>query len=261
MPTPKLEGRVTLVTGGGRGIGRAIAIAMAREGAKVVVAARSEDELNDVADTITDEDGSSAVVTVDLSDRSQANTLVARAAEPFGHVDVLINNAGIGSSSDPRPFVDYRDEFWDLTMELNLNTPYVLSKAALPHMIAQGWGRIVTVASTNSRHPNLHATAYTASKHGLLGLMRSIALEVASQGVTVNCICPGPVQTKMNNLRVQYDVDRLGRDMAEYEKAMTLVGGRLEPGDIAPIAVLLASDDARMITGQAYNVDGGVNMA
>ena len=128
-------------------------------------------------------------------------------------------------------------------------------------MIKQGWGRIVTVASTNSRHPNLHATAYTASKHGLLGLMRSIALEVSGQGVTVNCICPGPVETKMNTLRVEYDTERLGLDRGEYEKNMTLVGGRLVPDDIVPVAVLLASDDARMITGQAYHVDGGVFMA
>lgn len=258
---PKLDGRVALVTGAGRGIGRAIAVALSREGAKVVVAARSEDELQKLVDEVAASGGSAASMTVDLSDRSQAKELVGRAAEAFGPIDILVNNAGVGSSGDPRPFVEFRDEFWDLTIEVNLNAPYALSKAALPHMLAQGWGRIITVASINSRQAALHGSAYTASKHGVLGLMRSIATEVASQGVTVNCICPGPVQTKMNDIRIKYDAERLGRDLAEHEKGLTLVGGRLVPEDIAPMAVYLAGDDARMVTGQAYNVDGGINMA
>lgn len=257
----KLAGRAALVTGAGRGIGRAIAVALAHAGAKVVAAARSEDELKVVADEITASGGSAAVVTVDLSDRSQAKDLVHRAADAFGPIDILVNNAGVGSSSDPRAFVDFRDDFWDLTIEVNLNAPYAISKAALPHMLEQGWGRIITIASINSRMAAFHGSAYTASKHGVLGLMRAIATEVAGQGVTVNCICPGPVQTKMNDVRVQYDADRLGRDFAEHEKGLTLVGGRLVPDDIAPMAIYLASDDARMVTGQAYNIDGGINMA
>ena len=257
----RLNGRVALVTGAGRGIGRAIALALAHEGAKVIVAARSEGELQDLVDEVAAAGGSAAAVTVDLSDRSQTKALIGRAAEPFGPIDILVNNAGVGSSGDPRPFVDFRDEFWDLTIEVNLHAPYFLSKAALPHMLAQRWGRIITIASINSRLAALHGSAYTASKHGVLGLMRSIATEVSAQGVTVNCICPGPVQTKMNDIRIKYDAERLGRDLAEHEAGLTLVGGRLVPDDIAPMAVYLASNDARMITGQAYNIDGGINMA
>lgn len=157
--------------------------------------------------------------------------------------------------------VEFRDQYWDLSLEVNLTVPYLLTKLALPHMLKQGWGRVITVASINGRSPSLHASAYTASKHGVIGLMRAVALEVAAQGVTVNCICPGPVETLMNNLRIEYDAERLGRDLAAYEQGLTPVGGRLVPEDIAPMAVYLASDAARMITGPAYNICGGINMA
>lgn len=256
-----LTGRVSLVTGAGRGIGRAIAVGMAAAGAKVVVAARSTDELASVVEEIEQAGGVASSLSVDLSDREQTRELYRQASQPYGRIDILVNNAGIGSSADLRPFMDFRDEFWDLTMEVNLNAPYILSKAALPHMLDQCWGRIITVASINGRIAAPHGSAYTASKHGVLGLMRAIATEVSGQGVTANCICPGPVQTKMNDVRVRYDADRLGRDLSEHEAALTLVGGRLVPADIAPMAVYLASDAARMITGQAYNIDGGINMA
>jgi NAD(P)-dependent dehydrogenase (short-subunit alcohol dehydrogenase family) len=258
---PRLDGRIALVTGAGRGIGRAIAEALAGEGCKVVVAARSADELQSVVDSITKSSGKAVALQIDLSDRAQTRQLIERAARQAGPVDILVNNAGVGSSGDPRPFVEFRDQFWDLTLEVNLTVPYLLTKLVLPHMLDQGWGRVITVASINGRIPSLHSSAYTASKHGVIGLMRAVALEVASQGVTVNCICPGPVKTLMNDLRIKYDAERLGRDIAEHEQRLTPVGGRLAPEDIAPMAVYLASDAARMVTGQAYNICGGVNMA
>jgi NAD(P)-dependent dehydrogenase (short-subunit alcohol dehydrogenase family) len=253
--------RTALVTGAGRGIGRAAAIALAATGTRVVAAARSTDELNSVVSEIAAAGGEAAAVPCDLGDRAQSTGLVERAAAAFGPIDVLVNNAGIGSSSDPRPLSEYRDAFWDETIELNLTAPYLLSKAALPHMRAQRWGRIVTVASINGRVPSPHSGAYVASKHGVIGLMRTLALEVATEGITVNCVNPGPVRTRVNDARIAYDADRLGRDLDEYERGLTPIGGRLEPTDIAPMVVFLASDEARMITGQAYNVDGGVNMA
>lgn len=258
---PQLSGRIALVTGAGRGIGRAIAEALAAEGAHVIVSARSEDELHSVVQTVVESGGVATALQVDLSDREQTRQLLDRAVEVAGPVDILVNNAGVGSSGDPRPFVDFRDEYWDLSVEVNLTVPYLLTKLALRHMLDQNWGRIITVASINGRRPALHASAYTASKHGVIGLMRAVALEVASEGVTVNCICPGPVKTLMNDLRIEYDADRLGRDLAEHEQSLTPIGGRLIPEDIAPMAVYLASDAARMITGQAYNICGGVNMA
>ena len=259
MTEPK--GRVALVTGAGRGIGRATSMALAATGAAVVATARSVDELDAVVAEIREAGGAAAALECDLGDRAQTLGLVDRAASLFGPVDVLVNNAGIGSSADPRPLAEFRDAFWDLTLEVNLTAPYLLSKAVLPHMRAQRWGRIVTVASINSRVPSPHAGAYVASKHGVLGLMRALALEHAADGITVNCVCPGPVRTRVNDLRVEYDVKRLGRDREEYERGLTPVGGRLDPEDIAPMIAYLAGESARMITGQAYDVDGGVCMA
>ena len=253
--------RVALVTGAGRGIGRATALALAAAGTPVVVAARSSDELDAVVSEIGVAGGEATAIACDLTDRAQSTTLVERAGAAFGPIDILVNNAGIGSSADPRPLAEFRDPFWDQTLELNLTAPYLLSKAALPHMRDQRWGRIVTVASINGRIPTLHSGAYVASKHGVIGLMRTLALEVASEGITVNCVCPGPVHTRVNDARIAYDAKRLGRDVEEHERGLTPIGGRLEPEDIAPMITYLASDDARMITGQAYNIDGGVNMA
>jgi 3-hydroxybutyrate dehydrogenase len=253
--------RVALVTGAGRGIGRATAIALAGAGTSVVVTARSTDELDAVVSEIAATGGEAAALVSDLTDRAQSTTLVERAASAFGPVDILVNNAGIGSSADPRLLAEFRDPFWDETLELNLTAPYLLSKAALPHMREQRWGRIVTVASINGRIPTPYSGAYVASKHGVIGLMRTLALEVAAEGITVNSVCPGPVRTRVNDARIAFDARRLGREIEEYEKGLTPIGGRLEPEDIAPMVVYLAGEAARMITGQAYNVDGGVNMA
>jgi 3-hydroxybutyrate dehydrogenase len=253
--------RVALVTGAGRGIGRASALALAAAGSPVVLAARSTDELDAVVSEIRAAGGEAEALACDLGQREQTTALVERAASAFGPLDVLVNNAGIGSSADPRPLAEFRDAFWDETLEVNLTAPYLLSKAALPHMRAQRWGRIVTVASINGRIPSPFSGAYVASKHGVIGLMRTLALEHAGEGITVNCVNPGPVRTRVNDKRIAFDAERLGLDVEAYERGLTPVGGRLEPEDIAPLVVYLASDAARMITGQAYNVDGGVNMA
>ena len=245
------------MTGAGRGIGRAIAQQLSAAGARVVLSARSERELNETAAAIRDAGGDAACVVCDLSDRSQSSTLVSAANDQFGPIDILVNNAGVGSASDPRPLADYRDEFWDLSLEVNLTAPYVLSKGVLPAMRHAHWGRIITIASINGKQANLHAGAYAATKHGVIGLMRTLALEHAAEGITVNCICPGPVKTAMNDIRIRYDAERLGRDLAEHEAGLTPIGGRLDPDDIAAMAVYLASDSARMITGQSYNIDGG----
>lgn len=250
--------RTALVTGSGRGIGRAIAIALAQAGAKVGVTARTTAELDEVVQTIKNAGGQAVAIASDLSQKDACPKLMDDAAKSLGPIDILVNNAGIGSSANPRPVADFSDDFWELSLTLNLTVPYKLSKAALPHMQKQKWGRIINVASINGKMPSLHGAAYAASKHGLLGFTRTLALEVAKDGTTVNAICPGPVNTVMNDKRLQYDAQRRGITFAEIERAMTPIGGRLEPEDVAPLAVYLASAEARMVTGQAYNIDGGV---
>jgi NAD(P)-dependent dehydrogenase (short-subunit alcohol dehydrogenase family) len=256
----KLHNRVALVTGGGRGIGRAIAEALAEEGTRVAITARTEGELEEVSAGVRTRGGQALALAADLSDRGALARVLQAVSEAFGPVEILVNNAGIGSSANPKPVVAFDDEFWDQTLFLNLTVPYLLSKAVLPGMLARRWGRIINIASINGKVGSFHGAAYAASKHGLLGLTRTLALEVARDGVTVNAICPGPVRTRMNDRRLAYDAQRRGVSVEELEATLTPMGRRLEPEEVAPLAVYLARDEARMITGQAWNVCGGLVM-
>ena len=254
----QLDQRVALVTGGGRGIGRSIAIALAREGARVAVTARSQDELEEVVGQIRAVGGEALAITADLSQRETPRQIVDQVRATWGPVQILVNNAGLGSSADPRPVVDFDDDFWELSLRINLTAPYLLCKAVLPEMLKARSGRIITVASINGKVPSFHGAAYTASKHGVLGLTRTLALEVAKEGITVNAICPGPVHTVMNDKRLQYDSQRLGQPFEKIANGLTAIGRRLEPDEIAPLAVYLASDASAAMTGQAINLDGGI---
>lgn len=259
MDKRQLEDRVALITGASRGIGRAIARGFASEGARVAVTARSEPELHSLVEEIRQNRGTALALPADLTDASVPARVVQQVLASLGTIDILVNNAGIGSSSDPRPVVDFDDAFWNRTLALNLTAPYLLIKAVLPVLVAKKWGRIITIASINGKIGSLHGAAYAASKHGVLGLTRSVALEVARDGITVNAICPGPVRTEMNDRRIEYDARRLGLSFSEVESRLTPIGRRLEPAEIVPMAILLASDESAAITGQAFNVCGGVS--
>jgi ketoreductase len=256
-----LQRRVALITGAGRGIGRAIALALAKEGARIAVTARTASELEEVVGKVRDGGGEALALVSDLAAPREPQRVVRETEARLGPVEILVNNAGIGSSSNPKPVVDFDDAFWELSLHLNLTVPYLLSKAVLPGMLARKSGRIINVASINGKFGSLHGAAYAASKHGLLGLTRSLALEVAKDGITVNAVCPGPVRTVMNDRRLEYDAKRRGVSFEEIERSLTPIGGRLEPEDVAPLAVYLASDEARMVTGQAMNVCGGILMS
>ena len=260
MSAMKLDNKVALVTGAGRGIGRAIALAFAREGAAVAVTARTAAEIEQVAAEVTALGRSAVALPVDLGDRAAAIGLPERVARHFPAVDILVNNAGIGSNASPRRIADYDDDFWDLSLAINLTAPYLLTKALVPAMIERGWGRVINMASVAGKRGLFAAGAYTATKHGLIGLTRTAALETAGTGVTINAICPGATRTIMLLRRLKVDAELRGESVSEVEANVNPMGRLLEPEEIAELAVYLASDDARGMTGQALNLSGGSTM-
>jgi NAD(P)-dependent dehydrogenase (short-subunit alcohol dehydrogenase family) len=252
-----MQERVVLVTGASKGIGRAIALAFASRGADVALAARGNDDLEAVRRQAEARGARAAAFQADMADRTAPVRLVKEVQRELGEIDILINNAGQGSADSPKPVVDYDDEFWDRSVMINLTSPYRLSKAVLPGMLKKKWGRIINVGSIMSKVPGTHMAAYVATKHGLLGFTRALALEVAKDGISVNCICPGSTRTEMSDRRLRYNAQLAGKSFEEVESNLTPMGRRADPEEIAALALFLASDEAKSITGQAYNVDCG----
>ena len=261
----EMKDRIVLVTGAGRGIGRAIAEAFAGHGAHVAVTARSNTELEQVALEGRKRGGTLLSIVDDFADAGAPARVFGAVIKAFGRVDILINNAGVGSSvpdggpgSDrPRPIVEFDDGFWDLTINVNVTAPYKLMKLALPGMIERRWGRVINIASINASVPALHGAAYTASKHALVGLTKVAAIEAVEHGVTANAICPAATRSVLNDRRIQYDSNRLGVGVEALERGLTPLGRRLEPDEIASLAVYLASDESAFTTGVAHIIDGG----
>jgi 3-hydroxybutyrate dehydrogenase len=253
----RVKDRVALVTGGGRGIGRAIALALAREGADVIVTARTLSEIDAVAEEIRDTGRTGVALPLDLAERQAIHSCVERIAAGFSCVDILVNNAAVGGAQDSRPVAQYNDDFWDLSLFVNLTAPYLLMKAFLPKMIEQSWGRVINIGSTASKQGSPTRSAYSVSKHGLIGLTRSAALEVARQGVTVNAICPGPIRTTLLTPLLELRAKQEDISLAQVEKSVNPIGRLLEPEEVAEMAVYLASEAAAGVTGQALNIDGG----
>jgi NAD(P)-dependent dehydrogenase (short-subunit alcohol dehydrogenase family) len=256
----KLNDKTALVTGGGRGIGAAIAVAFAEQGADVIVAARSVDQLGETVSRIEACGRKGIAIPADFNRREAIASLVESIFAQFPRIDILVNNAGIGSGKNAKLVVDFDDDFWDMSIALNLTVPYLLTKAFLPGMIEAGWGRIINISSILGKMGIPTGAAYSASKHGLIGLTRTAALETATTGVTVNAICPGPIRTTMLASRMQATAELSGESLAELEKSMNPMQRLLEPDEVAELAVFLASDSAKSITGQAYNISGGAIM-
>lgn len=253
----KLENRIALITGGGRGIGRAIGLEFAREGARVVLAARTAQQVEDTAAEIG-KDGSVLPVVCDVSDVESVELMFARVSVKFGRgPDILVNNAGIAESAT---LAKTEDELWHRHLAINLSGTFYCMRAAVPAMTERGWGRVINIASIAGKTGAPYIAAYSASKHGVLGLTRSIALEVATKGVTVNAICPGYVDTDMTTRGIENVSAKTGRSAEqalEAIKKMSPQNRLVTVEELSAVALLLASEEGRGITGQAINVDGG----
>jgi 3-hydroxybutyrate dehydrogenase len=255
----KLSNKLALITGGGRGIGRAIAVEMAREGARVALAARTFEQVENVAQMIRSETGREALpFHCDVSDATSVRTMFLEIAEHFKTApDILVNNAGIAESA---PLLKTDDDLWQRHLSINLNGTFYCMREALPGMLANGWGRIINIASIAGKTGAPYIAAYSASKHGVLGLTRSVALEVGAKGITVNAICPGYVETDMTSRAVENITAKTGRPAAEALDGIKQTNPQkrlVTAEEVASLALLLASEDGRGINGQAINIDGG----
>jgi NAD(P)-dependent dehydrogenase (short-subunit alcohol dehydrogenase family) len=249
------SGKRVLVTGASRGIGRSIALAFAEVGAIVVVSARPSADLDAAAEQVAPAGG--FALPCDVTDPAQVADIAAVLDERLGGVDILVNNAGAAGS---HKLLGHPDELWHRLLAANLTSVYYVTKQFAGGMAARRWGRIITVASIAGKIGMRYMAAYTASKHGVIGLTRSLAAELVAAGVTVNAICPGYVDTPMTDAAVSNIVGRTGMDheAARVALANTSPQQRLiEAGEVAGLALYLASDAARGITGQAINLDGG----
>ena len=241
-----LSGRVAIVTGASRGIGRATALALARQGASVVAAARG-DHAEPVAAAIEAGGGRAVAVAVDVTDPASVERMAAAADERFGRVDVLVSNAGI--TRDQLVLRMKRDD-WDAVVATNLTAAYTCVQAVLRPMIKQRAGRIITISSVVGQTGNAGQANYAASKAGLIGFSKALALEVASRGITVNVVAPGLIETDMTRA--------IAADAQQTWAGRIPVGRLGRPEDVADAVCFLASDEAAYITGQVLAVNGGM---
>ncbi|MEE8274739.1 MAG: 3-oxoacyl-ACP reductase family protein [Alphaproteobacteria bacterium] len=248
-----LNDKCAVVTGAARGIGRAVALRFAGDGARVVVNYLvNRDKAEAVAEEIRGGGGEAAAIQADVRERADAERLVAEAIGAFGHVDIMVSNAGIVID---KAFVDSDEDDWALAIETNLKGFFNVARAVLPHMIERGWGRIIATASIITEVADFGGNRFSvcaASKGGIVSLMRPMAAEVAARGVTVNAVSPGYIATEMMS-----EVDAEGREAALRLVPMRRYG---KPEEIAAAMAFLASDDAAYITGQTLRVNGGMSM-
>jgi len=253
-----LENRGAVITGGGRGIGAAVAAALTEAGARVVVSARSQDEIDRVADELRSAGREAWAVACDVTDPEQVQNLEESAREHLGKVEILINNAGIASSA---PLKAITLEEWNRLLAVNATGTFLCTQAFVPAMIVSGWGRVVNIASIAGKVGHPYISAYCASKHAVIGFTRAVAMEVATKGVTVNAICPGYVDTPMTDQSVANISAKTGISEEEAREGLRAVSpqGRLiEPAEVAHQVVAICDPRAQGINGQAIVVDGGL---
>jgi NAD(P)-dependent dehydrogenase (short-subunit alcohol dehydrogenase family) len=250
----RLEGKVALVTGGASGIGRATALTFTREGAKLIVADMNEDGGQQTVHMITEQGGEAIFVRTDVSQAVEVQALISKAVETYGRLDCAHNNAGIsgfGIAGDAYTLTaEYPEERWHQVIAVNLTGVWLCMKYEIPQMLSQGSGAIVNTASVAGLIGSRGLAAYVASKHGVVGLTKTAALEYAQQGIRVNCVCPGVIQTPMT--------ERVLRDPARQAQITARPMGRVgTPEEVAEAVVWLCSDAASFVTGHTMTVDGG----
>jgi len=253
-----LVGKAAIVTGAGSGIGRAIALALAREGARICVADIDERSGQDTADEIVRAAGSAEFVPTDVARPEDVRTMVARAAATFGRLDILVNNAGLQYVA---PVVDYPEDKWDLLVGVLLTGTFLCTKYVLPHMMTQRWGRVVNIASAHGLVASPFKSAYVSAKHGVVGFTKTAAWEVAASGITVNAVCPGYVRTPLVEKQIADQARVHGIPESEVVTRIMLephaIKRMIEPDEVAAMVVYLCSDAAGMVTGAALPMDAG----
>src|SRR5882762_10712550 len=249
--TKQFEGKVALVTGAASGIGRASALAFAREGAKTVVADVLVEGGEETVRIIKEAGGDALLVRTDVSKAAEVETLIQKIVETYGRLDYAHNNAGIAGADAPT--ADCTEENWDHTIAINHKGVWLCMKYEIPQMLKQGGGAIVNTASVAGLVGLAGRAAYVASKHGVVGITRTAALEYAQQGIRVNCVCPGYIRTPM----VAYVLQQAGAQLEEQMVAREPIGRLGTPEEVAEAVVWLCSDAASVVTGHTMTVDGG----